>query len=286
MKFSAHYVHPVGYPWSFFLDTTAMPLVHAINELGHDCTVAENMIYKDRQQILLGAHLFTEEWELGVKDLDPIILQTEHLTEEGLPNFGTKRWFYETYLENLRVAKGVWDVMPQNVEFLANHGIKAHLYRGGYHEGLRTVHTRPKEFDFGFYGSPLKYRKSVLDALQDKGCQIRVIVKELPQVRMEGLAQTRIQLCLHQGHVKNFAWQRPSFFLNNHLYFISEQMKYQEWMEAHLNWVRSDDLLEYCHQMISMSDSWRATQCQVRADKYAKEFPLLPHIEQLLDDTF
>ncbi len=131
-------------------------------------------------------------------------------------------WMNETYLSLLRRFP-VLDYSIRNRQALAGLGIHATLLPVGYADGLTRVRHRPhKDSDILFYGSQNERRKTVLDALTERGFKVVSLFGAYGTERDDAIGRSRIVLNMHYYEAAIFEVVRVSYLLANGVCVVTE----------------------------------------------------------------
>jgi SAM-dependent methyltransferase len=216
---STHYavtlVCPPGYPHILALIEIAETLHYALQSLGYDSVVTDNLDEPGRRHILLGANLLPK-FNMGSPKPDSIIYNFEQVDERS-------DWIDEAYLQLLR-THSVWDYSTRNIALLRQKGITdIHHLPLGYVPELERIHPAPiQDIDVLFYGSINERRQRVLDDLRARGLRVEQVFGLYGAERDALVARAKIVLNVHFYESKIFEVARVSYLLSNGTCVVSE----------------------------------------------------------------
>lgn len=205
---------PNGYLHSSCFQEVAETLEAALRELGHRAAIVENIVDRQATNILLGAHLLTEE-EMRLLPSGTIVYNLEQLGSAHLS---------EAYLR-LSENHWIWDYSPLN---LARWQERKCLYPPrlveiGYMPVLRRISPAPEQdIDVLFYGSLNERRKKVLEGLEQAGVRVHVAFGVYGKERDALIARSKVVLNAHFYETNLFEIVRVSYLLANSKAVVSE----------------------------------------------------------------
>ena len=174
-------VRPPVYTWPWFYGTTD----NFIDWLLSDQS-------PERTYPIVTNHLMFPKNE---PDLKFIFFNTEQLTRQSE---------IQNVLRFIKYAKNIveiWDYSQVNVELLKTHGIDARLVKLGtsatYKHQLQALLMQPKEYDIAFCGLTSDRRKTILNALKEKGLKVHILTSTYGQERNKEIAKCKVLLNIH-----------------------------------------------------------------------------------------
>ncbi|MFV2065384.1 MAG: hypothetical protein ACC645_00280 [Pirellulales bacterium] len=279
MKFHIAAVEPKGFAYGHFLDELCKTLCFGLESLGHDCSIGFNRLDGTRTNIVVGAHLFTspQDVETIAQQGPYIAIQSEIVRPEGVNLYRDQQQYEMVYLPFLRRAMAVWEGVPTNVAVLERLDIRAQLLLGGYHPAMEeVVHKQTKDIDFLFYGSVTPHRRSLLQALQQRGYRLEVVFDVRAMFRNDLIARTKVNLAPAQGQgMDHLAWGRICFLLNNRSLVVVEQSDNQQWLEHCFPSAETHRWVDLCEETLNAPDRIEKTVM------YYERFRAMPYTEQL-----
>jgi hypothetical protein len=207
-------------PWeALTFKEIALLLLYSFNSLGMPCTFKNNLISKEKTNILLHYQ--------NIDDCDKQLREIKYIPYQ-LEQLGTGGWQDSEETQSiLRNAVNIWDYSRQNIKFLEKLGLSAHYLPPGFHEKLETIPSSSpaeKDIDILFYGLINERRQEILSQLQKQsGIKIVVLNGVFGAQRDQYIARTKIVLNLHYFKTQIFESVRVSYLLNNKVFVISEQ---------------------------------------------------------------
>ncbi|WKW51369.1 methyltransferase domain-containing protein [Rhodomicrobium lacus] len=212
-------VTPEGYKHHQTFDEFALGLSEAFAELGGSCPIVRDpLLFNGRIPIVLGTHLLRHASSVTIP-ADSILVNFEQVVTGG-------GWINEGYLSLLRRFP-VLDYSIRNRKALIEQGItNAGLLGIGYSPGLARIPNAPeKDIDVLFYGSLNPRRKSILEALRDRGLKTVHLFGAYGAERDAVIARAKLVLNLHFYESAIFEVVRVSYLLANGVCVVSEGEK-------------------------------------------------------------
>lgn len=285
MKFNITVIDPKGFPWTHFLFDGCKFFCHALEELGHDCSIRLNNLEPSRLNILVGGHhLASPEHVLQIAGAgDYIVYQSEIIREDTVNLSSDRQQFERVYLPLLQRARSVWEGTPLNVPILESLGCRTQTYVGGYVQAMEEiVHKRTKDIDFLFFGSLTPHRKEILGELEARGHSLVSVFDLHPFYRNDLIARTKVPLAPRQSTAMNhLPYGRICYLLNNRLPVVVEQCVDQGWLEDCFFWADTDAWVDLCIETLRRPDLKEATE-----EKYERfrSMRFADQIARLLDE--
>jgi 2-polyprenyl-3-methyl-5-hydroxy-6-metoxy-1,4-benzoquinol methylase len=195
----------------------------ALSDLGHSCTVRQNVFAPGCVNILIGSTIFASRLHSLPSRLQGkpyIVYQLEQLDDgRGLLSERPEYW------EVLNNAAAIWDYSPASTSYLKGKGLQnVHHVPPGFHRSLESFRPGPDpDIDVLFFGSPHPRRQHLIDTLKSRGLKIVNLQAAFGEPRNRQIARAKIVLNVH-------AWEglaaletvRLSVLLANRSFVISE----------------------------------------------------------------
>jgi O-methyltransferase len=207
-------IRPEGYIHSDCLREIAETLQYGLRRAGHSSCVLENVVDPQATNIILGAHLLTQQ-EGEALPAGTIIYNLEPLRAAVLP---------ERYYALARQHR-IWDYSPLNLERWEQEGCAfPPLVVGiGYVPELRRIASQAEpDIDVLFYGSINKRRLAVLEKVKEAGVRLHTAFGVYGKARDALIARAKIILNIHQTGCDLFESVRVSYLLANAKAVVSE----------------------------------------------------------------
>ncbi|MFQ5708113.1 MAG: hypothetical protein ACE5HO_11720 [bacterium] len=275
MKFNIVLVQPgdnTGYPHAQCFTEIAHVLRYGLEDLGHQ-VILGGRLYKDCVNIVLGYQFF---WGKRLPEgYRYVVYQLEELSEnEG--------WSL-TMLETLRSPCVVWDFNEQNVQFLADRGIKAICKPIGYHPKMEWIgKDKLEDVDILFYGSLNDRRKRILSRLQNK-FDVRVLFGVYGRERDQWISRSKMVLSIYYYETKLFDDVRMSYLMNNKVFTIVEDAPNKKYEDL-LVYADYGSLIECCDYYLH-HETLR-NQIAEKAYHGFKQYPEVEFLQQALSLSF
>jgi 2-polyprenyl-3-methyl-5-hydroxy-6-metoxy-1,4-benzoquinol methylase len=225
-------------------------LAASLNDLGHSCTVKQNVFAADAVNILLGSTIFASRYHglpAALQDRPYIVYQLECLDDDrGL----LKEW--PEYWQLLQDASAIWDYAPASAAYLRGKGLQ-HVYDvpPAFHRNLESF--RPKQnpdIDVLFFGSPHDRRHRIIAALQGRGIGVVHLHGVFGEARNRYISRAKILLNLHAWDELNcLETVRLSFLLANRAFVISEASDHDPYDGA-VVYAPYDKLVDVCAEYL------------------------------------
>ena len=231
-------------------DDLITALASSLIDLGHACTVNQNIYQPNAINILLGSTIFASRFSnlnTQLKGKPYIVFQLEQLSDShGLLPEWTE---YKLLLQN---AKAIWDYSPSNVDYLRKSNFENVFYvPPAFHRNIETF--RPKTnpaIDVLFIGSPHPRRQRILDELKSKGVVVGIHSSVFGELRNRLISDSKLVLNIHAWDVLNhLETVRLSYLLANRVFVVSERGDHNPYDDG-LVYGSYDQLVELCLQSL------------------------------------
>jgi 2-polyprenyl-3-methyl-5-hydroxy-6-metoxy-1,4-benzoquinol methylase len=208
-------IRPEGYVHSDCFFEVAEALRSGLCTLGHSVDQGENTINALATNIVLGAHLLTEE-ESTLLLPSTIIFNLEQIGgAKPLPD-----WY-----AGLAARHRIWDYSPLNLRHwnLLPCVTPSLLVEIGFVPELRHIVSAPvQDIDVLFYGSLNDRRSAVINALRDAGLQVVAVFAVYGSQRDALIARAKVVLNVHYHGTELIEIVRISYLLANAKAVVSE----------------------------------------------------------------
>ena len=214
-KFNICLVQPDNYIHSYAFLELGELIMYSLKELGHDATMGFNKIESDRKNILIGCHLLDPAL-IPKLPTSTVILNTEQISDGTNPwNKTAFNWFRDFE---------VWDYSQKNMEKFQHLGIKhaKHFKIGFQKELARLEKTANKDVDILFYGCLNERRRTILQALTEKGLNVKVLFGVYGKERDQWIERSRVVLNHHFYDSQIFEIVRVFYLLANSVAVVAE----------------------------------------------------------------
>jgi hypothetical protein len=250
-RFNVVTIRPDGYMHSDSFREMSTLLSASLRDLGHDVVENENAFAAGRTNVVLGANLLAAADQEDMPPTPFVVYQLEQLADRRGWTSGDRG---ARYLDVLRSASEVWDYAPENIAWLAAHGVKAKHLAIGYHRALKTIdHSADKDIDVLFYGSRNERRAALLEELRRRGLSVTARWADCYGEERDALiARAKVVLCCHYYEAQVMEQLRISHLLNNGAFVVAEssavdpykhlpfvRCTYTELAETVENWART-----------------------------------------------
>lgn len=213
VPFAITVVTPPGYVHSQAFYEVAETLHQGLHSLGHDPILTCDVRVPGRRHIILGANLLPV---VNTQPAPDAILYNLEQIYPGSP------WLSPDYLALLRTYP-VWDYSRLNVAALQALGARAvQLLPIGYAPTLSRIAPAEEDIDVLFFGSLNPRRMQVLEALDQRGLQVHVLVGVYGEERDRCIARAKMVLNVHYYEARRFEIVRASYLLANGRCVVSE----------------------------------------------------------------
>lgn len=205
-------------------DDLIRSLVGSLSDLGHTCTVEQNVFAAGAVNILVGSTVFASRHLALARALQGkpyIVYQLESLNENRglLPE-------YPEYWPLLQNAAAIWDYSPAGAAYLRRKGLQrvAHV-PPAFHRSLESFRPKPDpDIDVLFFGSPHERRQRIMQGLQDRGIGAVTLHGVFGEERNQHIARAKIVLNIHAwDDLNGLETVRLSLLLANRAFVISEE---------------------------------------------------------------
>jgi len=209
-------IKPSGYIHASAFEEVSDSLIHAFYELGFIVKTSENSLIDDGVNIILGAHLLSEE-DMAIIPECSIIYNFEQITDDPACLTPALLALYNRH--------DIWDYSQKNITALRKKGITSRITHVpvGYAEILTKIAKAPvQDIDVLFYGSINERRRIVLDQLEQAGLKVERLFGVYGEERDKYIARSKIVLNMHYYESKIFEHVRVSYLLANRKAVVSE----------------------------------------------------------------
>lgn len=184
----------------------------SLSSLGHEATVSENWIAKDRRNIIFGTELLAPNQP---ESLPPgtVIYNLEQSTH---PAFG------KVMAIAFASKATVWDYSLSNVEKWRQQGIYARHVPIGYTNNLQQLLSVEFDWDVCFFGWPTPRREKILADLRSAGVRVASSSNCYGGGRDYIISRSKVCLNIHHDGRRNFEIVRVGYYLANWKHVITE----------------------------------------------------------------
>jgi len=247
MNFILWIVSPNGYPHSRCFEEVAQSLQESFSMLGHTAIILKRppeFHYEELNVIILGANLLRSQ-----VPNDWIVYNLEQITPES-------PWLTPQYIDLLR-SHPVWDYSRNNIEALKSYNINAKLCEIGYSPCLTKIPAEDQDIDILHIGSMNDRRQHILDDLQSKLPENKVVLAFncYGTARDRLIARSKIILNIHFYEAKNFEIVRCSYLMANRKAIVSEIGKDKQLEEPYYEGIAFDDYSSLSARCIALLDN-------------------------------
>lgn len=236
-------VAPEGYGhWRAFSEF-ALGLKSAFARLGSDSEIVHNETSPHGVNIILGAHLITDQDQARALPQNLVIFNLEQIDGVGIERMPVYK--------QLLARNVVWDYSTRNItrirELTGNPAV--HRLVVGYDESLSCIPAaRTQSTDVLFYGSLNPRRAAVIDQLRASGLRVRHLFNVYGPDRDHAIANAKMVLNMHFYGDAIHEIVRTSYLLSNRKAIVSE-----------------------CNENTEIDDDIRAAICAVRYEQLHDE---------------
>ena len=206
------HMHPPGYIHTKALTEMAETIYYGCQHLGVPVTYIQPPPPGARW-IVFGAHLLNEQVAPQLP-ADAIIFNSEQM-------FPGSPWLISVYLDILR-SHAAWDYSTENIDRLAQFGVKAIHVPLGYVPELARIAPATEDIDVLFYGLINPRRQQMLEQLKDRGLNVVSLTGIYGEERDAYIARAKVVLNLHYYVSKVFETVRVSYLLTNAKAVVAE----------------------------------------------------------------
>jgi len=209
-------VQPPGYIHSLAFAELAELLMYSIRDAGHLAQIQTNQFEQGAVNIIVGAHLLDVSALRAVPE-GTIILNTEQLTGVGEKWRDQLTGWFESGLE-------IWDYSPANIEVIKALGAeKVRCLPIGFQKELQRIDiTVEQDIDVLFYGSINERRRDILNQIEAKGLNLKVLMGVYGKERDQWIARSKVILNHHFYESQIFEIVRVSYLLTNAKAVVAE----------------------------------------------------------------
>ncbi|GBR74984.1 hypothetical protein NO1_2065 [Candidatus Termititenax aidoneus] len=252
----------------------ALLLLYSFNSLGVPCTFKNNLISKEKTNILLH-YQNIDERDKKLREVKYIPYQFEQLGNGG--------WQDSAEMQSiLHNAANIWDFSLKNIKYLENLGLSAQYLPPGFHEKLETIQPVEKDIDILFYGIINERRQEILSQLQ-KQSNIKTIILNgvFGTQRDQYIARAKIVLNLHHYKTRIFESARVSYLLNNKVFVVSEQSADNPYSQVDLVSVPYEQIVDTCLQYLA--DYSRAQKiAELNYQQFKENYPMVKLLAEII----
>lgn len=219
----------------------------ALQDLGCDCSLGQNMMRVGRINILLGdlVGLWNKPNAInGLRTHPYIVYQLEQMDSQvGLAAYNPH------YHQILAGAALIWDYSPANLAFLERSNLKgrARFLPPAHHRSLEQFSlAETQDIDVLFYGSPSDRRSRVIEQLRAAGVNVVALFGVYGERLNDHLRRAKIVLNVHgTENLSVLETVRLSLLLANRCFVVSEVGDYNPYGDG-LVFAAYDQLAETC----------------------------------------
>lgn len=209
-------IAPAGYLHHRAFDEVVETFAAAINELQVPVDVRWNELPPEGLNIVFGAHLLEPAVAASLPAWT-VVCNFEQIDLHAAFNDWRR-------LQGLRQAT-VWDYSAGNAEYvraLTSNPRVRHVPLGYVPSLTRIAAHSEREIDVLFYGSLNPRRAQMLEALRDRGLEVRHLFGIYGQERDAAIARAKVVLNLHYYEARRFELVRVSYLLANRTAVVAE----------------------------------------------------------------
>lgn len=231
-------------------DETVEVLGRSFAELGHVCTLSENLFLAGCVNVVTGSIMpGSRHYRIGPKLAG--LPYVAHQTEQLHPVAGHLRGWPE-YSWLLRGAVAIIEYAPFNYEqLIAAKYPNAYLVPPGYHACLETFPAAKQDIDVVLIGSDTPRRRAVTAALSD--LRVEYLSNHYGAERDAILARARIVLNVHALEISVLETIRMQLLLANECFVISETSDHNPFGEG-IVLADHEDLAAACRDYLALPD--------------------------------
>lgn len=255
-RFQLVAVRPAGTPFGLGWTEGLQSLQHGLQSLGHEVVVNVNRIDAgaDSTPILFGSHHLPAE-QIASLPTSTILYNFEQL----LPGY---YWFQPGYLDLLRKFQ-VWDYAAPNVRWLHASGTAPTALHvpPGYVQQWTRVQPEEEDVDVLFYGLISPRRRALLEKLQARGINLKVLQGVFGEERDRWIARAKLVLNLRLEDAGHFESLRVNYLMANRKVVVTEAPAQGDWHDDLLAGVRSvpySELADACAALLTNDIARRA----------------------------
>lgn len=208
-------IRPTGYKHSDAFLEVATTLMYGLQSLGYNAIITENKLSDSNINIILGAHLITED-QIDKIPASSIIYNLEQFDPESMLNSTTFRMFQ---------MFTVWDYSKRNLEKLQERGCGDHLYYVpiGYVPELTCIEKDPiQDIDVLFYGSMNSRREQIIEELKENGLNVVSLFGIYGEERDAMISRAKLIINIHFYDSSILEIVRIAYLLANHKAVVAE----------------------------------------------------------------
>lgn len=262
-------------------------LKYALEDLGHDVTLAGSQLDISRFNLIIGAYFLDKS---ALKRLAETNIQFAHINTEiiggdMLNHNPEKVDFMGDYLPSMKLGKFVWDVVMDNMAEHEKYGVNAHFLRWGWHPKLQDIqHRQEKDLDFYFFGMMSNRRKRLIQSLGAKGLNGAADHICPYFLRNDRISRAKVQLNIIQDdkytHVNSF---RICYLANNGCCILSEHEKDPANYLQYADVTHTDSIIDQIRHLLA-ENRWKIRGEQAMAD--FRKIAMKDSMAELLEKSF
>lgn len=274
MKFHITYLGPMSL--AHLRRDFILLLKYGIQEAGHAVHLGNGDIDANAINVILGGYFRTAQEMQALAAYDYIVVNTEPVLG-GFLNGNPNKTNMPAYIEFMKGARAVWDVIPENIPHYEAWGIEARFLQWGYCHKLEDVGYNAKDLDWYFYGTMSKRRQEILATLPGIG----LYDADCPYfVRNDRIGRAKVSLNIIQAdkytHVNSF---RVCYLMQNRQCVLSEKEQDQAgYLEGA---IVSDNLADKINELIGGDWALQAERGYFHMQCFAPQSIIM---ERLLDE--
>lgn len=244
-------IRPLGHQHSDGFIEIAKTLMHGLKNLGYNVILTENDFSKTNINIILGAHLLTQDMIRKIP-LSSIIYNLEQFDSKSMLN-STTAHIFEMFT--------VWDYSKRNIEQFKKLGFKNDLYYVpiGYVPELTCIPiVSTQDIDVLFYGSINPRREKILEELKQAGLNVVSVFGIYGERRDELIARAKIVINIHYYESSILEIVRISYLLANHKAVVAEcneTTEVADELKEALALVPYEKLVETCIELVNNNET-------------------------------
>lgn len=262
-------------------------LQSTLQDLGYECSVAENQLIPSAVNILVGSTIFASRFQSlpqALQGLVYVVYQLEQLDDEhGL----LTQW--PEYWQLLQNAALILDYSPTSTQYLQQKGLGAKTVHlpPGFHRGLERFgpHSEAdKDIDVLFFGSSHPRRLAIIEALKKRGLQVIhcdfMVGKPLDDL----VSRSKVVLNIHAwDNIPYLETIRLAYLLANQSFVISEEADHNPYGDG-IVFSPYTQIVEQTGHYLQQPDTVRRKIAQ-QGQQIFRSIELAPLLEKLLAQT-
>ena len=246
-------IRPLGYQHSDAFQEIAKTLRYGLQSLGYNAIITENEFSEASINIILGAHLITED-QINKIPLSSILYNLEQFDSKSLLNATTFRMF-EMFT--------VWDYSKRNIENFRERGYGKQLYHVpiGYVPELTCIPKASiQDIDVLFYGSMNARREQIIDELKKSGLNVVALFGVYGEDRDAVISRAKLIINIHFYDSSIVEIVRISYLLANGKAVVAEcneGTEYTDDLKTAVALVPYDQLVDTCIEFVKNDEKRR-----------------------------